>query len=126
MATMPVLHKDGALKGALIVTASSVTYSAGIDLNDQDSALLDLSLVVELSDRASSASVIFELMGDSVLPIDVSSTTIYTGEAVAVDGNVILAIPASFAHQFVGVKCTESAAGTFTASTFVNVPNNQN
>ena len=125
MATMPMLRKDGALTGALTVTASSTTYSTGIDINDQDSALLDLSLVVELSDRATSASVIFELMGDSALPIDVSSATIYTGEAVVVDGNVILSVPNDFAYQYVGVKCTESAGGTYTANTFVNVPDNQ-
>ncbi len=122
MANMPVLHKDGALTGGLTVTASSTTYSTGIDLNSQESSLLDLSLVVELSDRASSASVVFELLGDSALPIDASSATVYTGEAVVVDGNVILPIPESFAYQFVGVKCVESAGGTYSANTFVNVP----
>lgn len=121
MASMPVLHKDGGLQGALTVTASSTTYSAGIDLNSQYSALLDLSLVVELSDRASSASVVFELLGDSALPIDASSVASYTSEAIVVDGNVLLPIPQDFAYQYVGVKCTESAGGTYTANTFVNV-----
>jgi|15BtaG_2_1085339.scaffolds.fasta_scaffold14248_4 hypothetical protein len=122
MADKSVLIKDGALTGALTVTASSTTYSTGINLDSQESSLLDLSLVVELSDRASSASVIFELMGDSALPVDASSATVYTGEAVVVDGNVILPVPNDFAYKYVGVKCTESAGGTYTANTFLNVP----
>lgn len=121
MATKPVIHKDGGLVGALTVTASSTTYSTGIDIKDQDMALLDLTLVVQLSAAATSPSVIFELMGDSALPIDVSSTTYLTSEAVTANGLVYLPIPKDFAHQYVGVKCTESAGGTFTATTFVSV-----
>lgn len=125
MANKPTLRKDGALTGALTVTASSTTYSAGIDINDQDSALLELSMVIELSDRASSASVIFTLVGDTALPIDASSVASYSGVAVVVDGNVILPVPNDFPYQYVGVKCVESAGGTYTANTFVNVPDNQ-
>lgn len=125
MALKPVLHKDGALEGALTVTASSTTYSVGIDMNTQESSLLDLSLIVDLSARASSASVIFTLLGDTALPIDASSVASYTGVAVVVDGMVTLPIPEDFAYQFVGVKCVESAGGTYTASTFLNVPDKQ-
>ena len=121
MANRASLHKDGALEGALTVTASSTTYSTGIDLKDSNVALLPTSLVVELSDRASSASVVFSLLGDSALPIDASSTEIYTGVAVVADGNVILPLPEDFAHQYVGVKCVESAGGTYTANTFLDV-----
>ena len=121
MANRPVVNKDGALEGALTVTASSTTYSTGVDLKDQDVTLLDLNMIVELSDRASSASVIFELLGDSALPIDASSTTYLTSEAITADGLVYLPIPQDFSDQYVGVKCTESAGGTYTANTFVSV-----
>ena len=122
MANMPTLIKDGALTGALTVTASSTTYSAGIDLKNQESALIDLSMIVELTAVAGGDGLEFSLVGDSALPIDGSSVVYYVNAEVTDSGNVILPLPKTFAHQYVGVKCIAEVGETGTASTFLNVP----
>ena len=122
MATKSVLRKDGALTGTLTVTASTTTYSTGIDITDQDSALLDLTLVVDLSAVAGGDGLEFTLVGDSALPIDGSSVVYYTKAEVTATGNVLLPIPKDFAHRHAGVKCVAEAGESGTASIFLDVP----
>ena len=122
MALKPIVQYDGALVGALTVTASNTTYSTGIDLKDQDNALLGLSMMVDLSVVAGGDGLEFTLLGDSALPIGGSSVAYQVNAEVTATGMVFLPIPKDFAYQYVGVKCIAEAGESGTANTFIDVP----
>ena len=66
MATKPSIHKDGDLSSTLAIVATTTTeQAAGFDLINQDSTLLDLQIVMNLTAVAGGDGLTFNLIGSA-------------------------------------------------------------